>query len=234
MKKYVAVIAAIAVAGAVGVYYVGDKMDDTSASTTTSTSSYSQKIDSDSGENVAVDKTNEKTTTTTSTTTEKKNKEQTFFAEIDSVSDDILIVVPDKSSAEGKSYNKITFGLENVKTVDDKGKSVSLDDVKNFNSITVTYNGNIMETYPAQLKASKVVLSDREKCNVYFCLEGGKVIDTLTVPVGSSLESADMPNAGAYCPDGYHFEGWLLGSKTVYGIEKIEDSVSLTAKIRKD
>ncbi len=230
MKKYVAVIAAIAVAGAVGVYYVGDKMDDTADTSTKP--SYSQQVD---GDEVITANNNDKTTTTsTTTTTTKPAKQQTFSAEIDSVSDDILIIIPDKGTEERKSYDKITVGLKNVKVLDENGNKVSSDDVKNFNKITITYDGNIMETYPAQIKATKAILSDRERCNVYFCLEDGKVIDTLNVPVGASLESADMPNAGAYCPDGYHFEGWLLDSKTVYGIEKIEDSVLLTAKIRKD
>lgn len=236
MKKYVAVIAAIAVAGAAGIFYVSEKMDDVSVDTTTasSTSSVSQSVDSYSGnDSVTVNKTQEAESTTESTTLNDK-EEYTFDAEIDSVSGDVLILIPDKNSDVAKSADKITVGLKNVTVSDENGKSVKSDDVKNFENITVTYDGTVMETYPAQINASKAVLRGRTHCNVYFCLEDGEVIDTLTIPVGSTLESADMPNAGAYCPDGYHFEGWLSGSKIVYGIEKIRDSMSLTAKIRKD
>ena len=78
------------------------------------------------------------------------------------------------------------------------------------------------------------MLTDRTDCNVYFCLPDGEVIDTVRVPVGATLDSADMPNAGAYCDDGYHFEGWQLNGATVYGVADIEQSISLVAKIRKD
>ncbi len=234
MKKYVAALAALAVVGTAGVVYLSDKIEDTptDSTTTTTTSSYSQSYDSSTTKNsVTVDKTEEESTTST---TKEDEKEYTFDAEIDSVSGDVLILIPDKNSDVAKSADKITVGLKNVKTVDKNGKSVKSDDVKNFSDITITYDGTVMETYPAQVKATKAVLKNRTDCNVYFCLDDGKVIDVITIPVGSDLESADMPNAGAYCPDGYHFEGWLSGSKVVYGIADIQDSMSLTAKIRKD
>ncbi len=233
MKKYVAVIAAIAVAGAAGVYYVNDNMSNAPDTGTSAPSSYSQSVNNSEG-NKTVENKNEQKTTTTTISTKGADEKHSFKAEIDSVSGDLLIIIPDKNSDEAKTCDRITLGLKNVKVVDSNGKTVLADDVKNFNSITIIYDGNIMETYPAQIKASKVILSDRSQCNVYFKLESGETIHTLTVPVNSALESADMPNAGAYCPDGYHFEGWMLGTKTVYGIEKIDDSVSLIAKIRKD
>ena len=43
-----------------------------------------------------------------------------------------------------------------------------------------------------------------------------------------------MPNAGAACPDGYHFEGWSVDGKDINGLKNITDSVTVTAKIRKD
>ena len=91
-----------------------------------------------------------------------------------------------------------------------------------------------METYPLMVHAEKIVLSQREKCNVYFYLDG-KIIKTLTVDIGASIDSADMPRAGAYCDDGYHFENWIDESgKAVYALENIKDSVVLNAKISHD
>lgn len=234
MKKYVAAIAALAVAGTVGVVYLSDKIESTPVDSTTSSSTSYVQSDNGYDSNDKESDNKKDTEKTTSSTTEKQNKIYTFDAEIDSVSGDVLILIPDKESDVAESADKVTIGLKNVKVVDSEGKKVKADDVKNFGDITVTYDGTVMETYPAQVNASKVVLKNRTHCNIYFCLDDGKVIDTLTVPVGSDLESADMPNAGAYCPDGYHFEGWVSGSKVIYGIADIENSVSLIAKIRKD
>lgn len=234
MKKYVAAFAALAVVGAAGVMYVNQKMDtDTPADqTTSSTTSYVQSDGSYTGSGVAVNNAVTQSSTTESTT--ESQKEYTFDAEIDSASGVTLTLKVDKGSGAVKSADKITVSFNDVETVDSKGNTVKADDVANFKNATVTYDGTIMETYPAQVKASKIVLLNRTDCNVYFCLPDGEVIDTVRVPVGSTLESADMPNAGAYCDDGYHFEGWQLNGETVYGVTDIQQSVSLFAKIRKD
>ena len=91
-----------------------------------------------------------------------------------------------------------------------------------------------METYPLMVNADKIVLSQREKCNVYFYLDG-KIIKTLTVDPGTTVESADMPNAGAYCDEGYHFDYWMdEKGEVVESIIDIKDSVVLNAKISHD
>lgn len=233
MKKFVAAFAALAVAGAVGVMYVNEKMDtdDAAEPSVTSTTSSAQSDNSHSHSGTAVsDKTEESTTESTT----EKEKEYTFDAEIFAVAGVSVTLNVDKDSEVAKSADRVVVSFDNVELVDAKGNKIKDDDVANFKNATVTYDGKVRETYPAQVTASKIVLRNRTDCNVYFRLPDGEVIDTVRVPVGSTLDSADMPNAGAYCDDGYHFEGWQLNGQTVFGVEDIEQSISLVAKIRKD
>ncbi len=234
MKKFVATFAALAVVGAAGVMYVNEKME-TNAPDEQSTTS-STYVQTDSGYTNKVTSANkditEKSTTTQSTT--EKIKDYTFKAEIDAVSGTSLTLKVKSGDGGVKAGDKIIVSFDNIKTVDSDGSTVKADDVANFKNAVITYDGTVMETYPLQVKASEIVLSGRTDCNVYFCLPDGEVIDTVRVPVGATLDSADMPNAGAYCDDGYHFEGWQLNGATVYGVADIEQSISLVAKIRKD
>ena len=232
MKKIVAAFAALAVAGAVGVAYVNEKMDTDAEQSTTSATSYAQSDDSYTKSGVAVSNTVSKTTTTESTTEEEK--EYSFLAEVDAVSGTTLMLKVKSGDGSVRKGDEISVSFNSVETVDTNGNTVKDDDVANFKNATVTYDGTVMETYPLQVKASKIVFRNRTDCNVYFCLPDGEIIDTVRVPVGSTLDSADMPNAGAYCDDGYHFEGWQLNGETVFGVADIEQSISLVAKIRKD
>ncbi len=231
MKKYVAAFAVIAAVGVAGALYVNEKMDDTTVDTDTSTtsSSYAQQVD---GNNVDTDDADDNKTE--EAPTEQDKKESTFYGEIDSVKGNTVTVIVNDGEEILSSGDKVAVGFNDVEITDSNGKKIKDDDVGNFKNATVTYDGTVMETYPLQVNASKIVLKNRTDCNVYFCLEGGENIDTLTIPVGSTLESADMPNAGAYCPDGYHFEGWTLNGETIYGISEINDTVSVIAKISKD
>lgn len=234
MKKFVATFAALAVVGAAGVMYVNEKME-TNAPDEQSTTSPTY-VQTDSGYSNKVTTTNKDVTSTSTTTqsTTEKIKDYTFKAEIDTVSGTSLTLKVKSGDGGVKAGDKIIVSFDNVKTVDSDGDTVKADDVANFKNAVVTYDGTVMETYPLQVKAAQIMLTDRTDCNVYFCLPDGEVIDTVRVPVGATLDSADMPNAGAYCDDGYHFEGWQLNGATVYGVADIEQSISLVAKIRKD
>lgn len=234
MKKYIAAIAAVAVVGTAGVMYVSDKMDTENPDDqpTTSTSSTYHQSEDDYTESDKSGEGSSETDEPESTSADKK--EHTFDAEIRNVSDTGMNLSVDKNSEEYNSADKIFVSFGNVSIVDSDGNEVKADDVENFTDVTITYDGNIMETYPAQVKASKITLRNRTGCNVYFCLPDGRVIDTVKIPVGSDIESADMPNAGAYCDDGYHFEGWTYNGETVHAVSDVESSISLIAKIGKD
>ena len=144
------------------------------------------------------------------------------------------MVLPDKGESIRSSADKITFSLDTAEIVDESGAPVRADDVENFAKVKVYYKDGVRETYPASVDAQKVVLLDREYCNIYFYSDKNELIKTLRVKVGDSLESADMPNGGAYCPDGYHFVGWEYGSQIVDGIKKLTKSVTLKAVISQD
>lgn len=235
MKKYIAALAALAVVGTAGVLYLDNKMDTEAPAdqSSTTTSTYSQSGSSKTTGSTAA-AIGDKSQTQSTETTSEKAKEYIFNAEIDDISGTSLKLKVEEDSGAAKSADKIVVDFDGVEAVDSQGKRVKADDVANFKNVTVYYDGTIMETYPAQVKATKIVFKNRTDCNIYFCLQDGEVIDTVTVPVGSTLDSADMPNAGAYCDDGYHFEGWLLNGEKVFGVDNIRTNITLVAEIRKD
>lgn len=166
--------------------------------------------------------------------TEKGEKKvHTFSGRVEAVSGSMLTVNPDKKSDEYKSSDKITFSTDKIKITDEKGKWVKADDIGNFSFASVRYSGEIEETYPAKVKAESVVLSKRAYCNVYFVVDG-KEIEKLTVKIGESVDSSDMPNAGAYCKEDTHFVCWQNGTEQVLSLENITDNITLNAKIEKN
>lgn len=234
MKKYIAIIAAIAVLGTAGIVVVNkrltSKTDDNKES-----QSYSQAVSGESSGSAQSQDSSKSEESERSSDSQAAKDVSSFFCEVDSVSGTNMIVVPDKNSAERKSSDKISLDFSKAAVTDEKGKKVSQDDIKNFSRAKIYYNGEIHETYPASITAQRIVLSGREYCNIYFYSElTGELLKTHRVPVGSNLDSADMPNAGAACPDGYHFEGWSVDGKDINGLKNITDSMTVTAKIRKD
>lgn len=69
---------------------------------------------------------------------------------------DGLLVAPDKASNEYKSSDKMTVHLINTVITNQNGETISKDDFKVGDRITITYNGMIEESYPAQIGASKI------------------------------------------------------------------------------
>ncbi|NLP16527.1 MAG: DUF3221 domain-containing protein [Clostridiales bacterium] len=75
-----------------------------------------------------------------------------FEAEV-IVSDDALLITPDKDTFEYSSSDRISVALR-----DDDG---TVDSLKPGDRIKVTYNGIIAESYPAQITADKIELIGR-------------------------------------------------------------------------
>ena len=234
MKKFLAIFAAAAVVATAGFAVVHNKMNDNVIETETTSNVRSQN-DTEYNSSVDYSVTSESTSESSSETssTEAVAETHSFTSQIDSLSGTMLIVMPDKNCTEYNSSDKIALSIDGISLVDENGKTVQYDDVKNFESAKVVYSGDVKETYPAQIDAQKVVLSGRRYCTVSFVVDG-KVIKTHRVEKGSTLNAADMPNAGAYCKDGYHFECWLNGDKSVSSVSDISDNITLTAKISKD
>lgn len=242
MKKFLAIFAAVAVVGTAGYAIVKTEENKADPSSEKESTTYSQvESGSNSAEKTVGDKSNDSSdldnknsqTNVSDVSNVIDEKESSFTASISSYSEKMMMVVPDKGTAESKSSDKISIDINNIKLVDEKGKVVKSDDVKNFAKAKITYKGGIQETYPARVNATKIVLTGRVNCNVYFSVNG-ETVRTLNVGVGGSVEEADMPNAGAYCEDGYHFDGWYVNSERVDGLTNITDSITVVAKISKD
>ena len=235
MKKYIAIIAACAVVGVAGVAVVKNHMASPAENKTTADAgaSYSQSADGETTKKTVSDEVSSSQSSSASKSDEDAAL-LSFTGVIESVDGSTVTVVPDKGENVRSSADKITFSLDSAELTDESDAAVRADDAKNFAKVKVYYKDGVRETYPASVDAQKVVFIQREYCNVYFYSDKNELIKTLRVKVGDSLESADMPNGGAYCPDGYHFVGWEYNSEIVDGIKKLTKSATLKAVISQD
>ena len=247
MKKSIIAILIVAVVGVLGFFgvkYVTDKRkepvnENQTQSLTQQSQSYSytdlpsQKQPETSDPSVSQQSQVQQNDPTASAV-EQDKKVNSFNADVLSADGNVYeVAISDESNGIPKG-SKVKVSVDKKHLYDNNGKTVRADDFVNFKNAQVVYTGDILKTSPLSVNADKVILSQREKCSVYFYIDG-KNIKTLTVSVGASLDSSDMPNAGAYCQDGYHFDGWQDESgKVVYSLENITESVVLSAKISHD
>lgn len=71
-----------------------------------------------------------------------------------------LLVTPDPESSEYKSSNKFMVSVSDDRIWDTKGKGISKEDLRPGDMLEITYNGVILESYPAQIFASSIQLLD--------------------------------------------------------------------------
>lgn len=74
--------------------------------------------------------------------------------------DPALLIEPQKDSIEFKSADKIVVYTIDALIYDINGNKIKRTDLKTGQSIQITYNGTIEESYPAQLSASKIKVLD--------------------------------------------------------------------------
>lgn len=86
---------------------------------------------------------------------DSKPEKTSFNAVVLEVNEDILLVEPEEDAAERKSCDRIQVGLSGM---EENRTSELLDTVEAGDIVCVTYNGEIMETYPAQIFAYDVTL----------------------------------------------------------------------------
>ena len=247
MKKSIIailIVAVVGVLGFLGVKYVTDKRkepvnENQTQSLTQQSQSYSytdlpsQKQPETSDPSVS-QRSQVQQNDITASAVEQDKKVNSFNADVVSSDGNVYEVEISSESNGIPKGSKVKVSVDKNHLYDDNGKTVRADDFVNFKSAHVVYTGDILKTSPLSVNADKVILSQREKCNVYFYIDG-KNIKTLSVSVGALLDSSDMPNAGAYCKDGYHSDGWQdENGKAVYSLENITDSVVLSAKISHD
>jgi hypothetical protein len=82
-----------------------------------------------------------------------------FKAEVIEIGNSLLIA-PDQESNEYKSSDKISVSLNDTKLLNSEDKEITKEEIKVGDIIEVTYNGVIMESYPAQINASSIKVVD--------------------------------------------------------------------------
>lgn len=87
-----------------------------------------------------------------------ENNEHSFFGKIIESSTNYIIVEPNKNEEERKSSDKISIGLGEY---NDAIYMVGTN-------VKITYDGTIMESYPAQVKATKIELKSVENFEILF------------------------------------------------------------------
>jgi hypothetical protein len=71
-----------------------------------------------------------------------------------------LLIAPDQESNEYKSSDKISVSLNDAKFMNQDGEEITKEDLKVGDIIEVTYNGVILESYPAQITAANIKVVD--------------------------------------------------------------------------
>ena len=74
-----------------------------------------------------------------------------------------LLVAPDKESNEYKSSDKISVNLYDCKITDKEGATITKEMIKPGDYLTITYEGVILESYPAQITASAISVVDHNQ-----------------------------------------------------------------------
>ncbi len=90
----------------------------------------------------------------------KGNGQHFFIADVIEANGGLLIA-PDKDSSEALSADRIMASVGEAEITDSKGNAVSLDMLEPGDRIKVTYDGLIAESYPAQIKASRIEVLGR-------------------------------------------------------------------------
>ncbi len=85
-----------------------------------------------------------------------------FQAEVISVENGSLLVASDPESNEYKSSDRMYVNTIDAVITNLEGKEITLEDLKPADVLTITYSGVILESYPAQISASKIQVIDHK------------------------------------------------------------------------
>ncbi|HKL78943.1 MAG TPA: hypothetical protein VJ888_00760, partial [Mobilitalea sp.] len=89
----------------------------------------------------------------------EKSKDQIFEAEVIE-GGEYLLVAPDEASDAYRSSDKISVALLGAEVKDSAGNTIGGDQLKAGDIVKITFNGVILESYPAQITANIVELID--------------------------------------------------------------------------
>lgn len=73
-----------------------------------------------------------------------------------------LLVTPEAGSAASASSDRISVSLYETEILDDKGNAVTADRFKPGDLLKIFYNGVILESYPAQIRADRIEYLGRD------------------------------------------------------------------------
>lgn len=82
-----------------------------------------------------------------------------FNAEV-MVAGDFILAAPNQTSKEYKGSDKVSVNLTDCLVTDLRGEEISGKELKAGDIIEITYDGVMMESYPAQIRASAVRVTD--------------------------------------------------------------------------
>ncbi len=69
---------------------------------------------------------------------------------------DYLLVTPEEESNEFRSSDKISVGSNDAVITNNEGEKITVQELKPGDILKITYNGIILESYPAQIGASAI------------------------------------------------------------------------------
>jgi hypothetical protein len=84
----------------------------------------------------------------------------TFEAVVIDASDNLLIT-PDEESSVYRSSDKLTVNLVGTTIKNNAGEEISKSDLKIGDVLKITFNGVILESYPAQITATEITVIDK-------------------------------------------------------------------------
>lgn len=80
-----------------------------------------------------------------------QEKKVSFTATVLENTGSSVLVEPSADSDEIKSSNRISVSVKDCEILDSEGNAISIDDIKVDSKIEITYGGEILESYPAQI-----------------------------------------------------------------------------------
>lgn len=88
---------------------------------------------------------------------------ETFSATVLEVHENSLLVLADEGTDVRRSSDQFSVGLGSAELLDENGSALSLDNLRWYDRVEITFNGAIDDTYPAQIAADKVKLLPKAK-----------------------------------------------------------------------
>ena len=91
------------------------------------------------------------------------NEQQTFYAEIKEINNNNAFLVEGLSVNDINYRGEFTFSVIGETKLEWRGTEISISDLKVGDNISITFDGEILDTYPAQIKeVIKIQLLDDE------------------------------------------------------------------------